>query len=85
MILLNLSVWEDIDSLKEYVYRSDHTEIMRRRLEWFEKPAEAHLVLWWVPSGHEPPVEEAKDRLALLRAQGPTAQAFDFRHPFPAP
>ena len=50
--LVNLSVWTDLDALKAFVYRSDHTQIMKRKKEWFNKMLEAHMVLWWVPKGH---------------------------------
>ena len=59
--------------------------IMRRRKEWFERMPEAFMVLWWVPGGHRPDVAEASTKLDLLRAKGPTADAFTLRHPFPAP
>ncbi|HJS39096.1 MAG TPA: DUF3291 domain-containing protein [Burkholderiales bacterium] len=84
-LLLNMSVWRDVESLGKYVYHSAHVEIMRRRREWFEHMDEAFLVLWWVPQGHRPGVAEAVARLELLRAKGPTAEAFTFRHAFPAP
>ena len=85
LLLVNLSVWKDAASLREYVYHSGHLEIMRRRIEWFEKVDEAHLVLVWLPIGHEPPLSEAEDRLTLLRARGPTGKAFNFRDMLPAP
>jgi hypothetical protein len=84
-MLVNLSVWADVESLNHYVYQTAHVEIMRRRKEWFERMGEAHFVLWWVPAGHRPGVEEAAARLALLREQGPSAQAFSFRYAFAAP
>ena len=83
--LVNMSVWEDAESLSRFVFKSAHVEIMRRRREWFERMAEAYLVLWWVPEGHRPTIEEAKARLAQLRAHGPTADAFTFRTAFPPP
>lgn len=84
-LLVNMSVWRDVASLNHYVYHTDHVSIMRRRREWFERMSEAIMVLWWVPAGHEPTVPEAIQRLELLRAQGPSAQAFTFRHAYPAP
>lgn len=84
-LLMNMSVWRDLQSLSEYVYRSAHAEIMRRRREWFERMSEAYLVLWWVPAGHRPGIEEAIARLEGLRAHGPTPEAFTFRRAFPAP
>ncbi len=83
--IINMSVWRDADALYSYVYASAHVEIMRRRKEWFERMKEAFVVLWWVPAGHRPSVDEALARLELLRQHGPTPQAFTFRHTFPPP
>lgn len=80
--LVNLSVWQHVDSLNNYVYGSAHVEIMRRRKEWFERMREAYVVLWWVRKGHRPTVPEAIAKLALLRAKGPSVEAFTFRHAF---
>jgi hypothetical protein len=84
-MLVNMSVWRDVASLNSYVYSSAHVELMRRRREWFEPMREAFLVLWWVPRGHRPSVEEAIARLETLRAKGPTAEAFTFRKAFAPP
>jgi len=83
--LVNMSVWSDADALRRFVYRSAHAEILRRRREWFEPLTEAIMVLWWVPRGHRPTVVEAMARLTLLRANGPTPEAFTFRQTFPPP
>jgi hypothetical protein len=82
--IVNLSVWQDPQSLQSFVYRSDHAGVMRRRREWFEK-MDLYLVLWWVPRGHRPAVEEGIERLARLRNQGPGPEAFTFGKLFPAP
>ncbi len=83
--LVNISVWQDVDSLNNYVYRSAHVEIMRRRKEWFEHMREAYVVLWWVRTGHRPTMPEAIAKLEALRTKGPTEEAFTFRHAFLAP
>jgi hypothetical protein len=83
--LVNVSIWRDVESLNKYVYESAHVEIMRRRKEWFDRMSEAHMVLWWVPQGHRPSVVQALERLQLLRTQGPSPDAFTFRHAFPPP
>ena len=57
---------------------------MRRRHEWFEK-LELYMALWWVPAGHRPSVAEGWGKVETLRRLGPTAEAFTFRQPFPAP
>ena len=82
---VNLSVWKDVDALRRFVFQSEHVEIMRRRAEWFVKMYEAFLVLWWVPKGHRPAIEEAKARLETLRRKGPTAEAFTFRQAYSPP
>ena len=83
--LVNMSVWEDADSLSQFVFKSAHVEIMRRRREWFERMVDAYLVLWWVPKGHVPTVDEALAKLARLREHGPSPEAFTFRTAFPPP
>ena len=77
-IIVNMSVWRDVAALRDFAYRSGHVEIMRRRREWFTRMAEAYMVLWWVPAGHEPTMAEAVERLTLLRQQGPTAAGLHF-------
>ena len=81
-IIVNMSVWESVDALYEYTYKSQHTEVMSRRKEWFERLDYVFVVLWWIPAGHIPTVEEAKERLASLDAHGPTPFAFTFRTVF---
>jgi hypothetical protein len=80
-----MSVWESLEALGDFVYRSDHVHVMRQRARWFERLAEAIVVLWWVPAGMTPTIIDGLDRLDLLRRNGPTAEAFTFRVPFPAP
>ena len=84
-MLVNMSVWRDVESLRKFVYRSSHADILRRRREWFESVSEAILVLWWVPHGYRPRLDEAIARLELLRLKGPCSEAFTFREAFPPP
>jgi len=83
-IIFNMSVWASLEALTSFVYASAHRPVMQRRRQWFEKLDGAFMALWWVPTGHIPSVEEAKERLEHLRAHGPTAYAFTFAHAFPA-
>lgn len=83
-LIVNMSVWESIDQLADFVYRSGHVEVMRRRRQWFER-IKMFMALWWVPAGDLPTVAEAEERLEHLRAHGPTTHAFTFRQRFPAP
>jgi len=83
--IVNLSVWETQQALFDFVYRSDHTAVMAKRRQWFEKSEKPFLALWWVPAGHLPSPREALDRLEILQKEGPTPRAFTFRKHFPAP
>lgn len=85
MILFNMSVWESIEALEQYVYRSKHVEALQKRAEWFERATKASLVLWWVEAGHIPSVEEAKEYFDILWRDGPSAAAFSFKERFPPP
>ncbi|HJU64097.1 MAG TPA: DUF3291 domain-containing protein, partial [Gemmatimonadaceae bacterium] len=81
-IMINLSVWADLSSLRSYVFRSDHAAVMRRRREWFERFEGIYVALWWVPTGHRPSVAEAVARIAHLEQHGPTPFAFSFVQAF---
>ncbi len=78
-ILVNMSVWESVAALKEYVYKTIHAELLRQRQAWFGQFSGAYLALWWVPAGHIPSVDEGKKRLAYLEAHGPSEFAFTFK------
>jgi hypothetical protein len=84
-VLANMSVWRDVESLKDYAFKTAHADIMKRKREWFHRMAEAYMVLWWVQEGHIPSLREAGERLDLLRAKGPSADAFTFKDVFPTP
>lgn len=78
LLIINMSVWRDIEALRHFVYRSAHSGIMRRRTEWFEPLGTAHQALWWVEAEQMPTESEGMARLALLREHGPTREAFTF-------
>lgn len=85
LILFNMSVWESIEALEAFAYRSDHLEALQKRAQWFERPTRTPLVLWWIPAGHIPTVQEARDRFDLLWRDGASPDAFTFRDRFPVP
>jgi len=84
-ILINMSVWETVESLAAFVYGPEHLAVLRRRREWFQRLKEAYTALWWIPRGHIPTVTEAEDRVKHLRAHGPTPHAFTLKVHFPPP
>ena len=85
MIIINLTVWESVHALREYVYKGDHHAVLRERKRWFEKFDGLYYVLWWIPAGHLPSPEEGKERLDYMRQHGETSHAFSFKRLFPKP
>ena len=84
-VIVNMSVWRDLNALRQFVYNSAHAEILKRRREWFAQAPQAYAVLWWVPAGHRPSLSEAADRLEQLRQHGASSTAFTFGRIFGAP
>lgn len=84
-ILVNMSVWESLDALKQFVYRSAHLDFLRKKAAWFKPLAGPSLVLWWIQQGHIPTLAEGKQRLEMLGVCGPSQDAFTFAQSFPAP
>jgi hypothetical protein len=83
-LLFNLSVWETPGHLRAFVYRSAHTEVMRQRKSWFERFDGFYYALWWIPAGHIPTVDEARERLVHLQQHGEGPHAFTFASDFAA-
>ena len=81
-MLINMSVWQDLESLRDYAFRSAHREVLAQRNRWFDRMDEAYAVLWWIPVGRVPTLEEAADRLEILRRDGPGPRAFTFKQHF---
>jgi len=84
-LIVNMSVWESLDALREYVYRTAHADVLRRRLEWFDRPTDAHLALWWIEAGSIPTLRDAEERLRTLRSKGPSPDAFTLKETHPSP
>ncbi|MYM58338.1 DUF3291 domain-containing protein [Vibrio sp. OCN044] len=83
-IIVNMSVWETADSLKDFMFRTIHRDFMRRKKEWFHQVAEDTYVLWWIEDGYIPTPQEAIERLDHLRTNGDTPFAFTFKTNFTA-
>lgn len=84
-IIVNLSVWESAEDLKNFAFRSEHIDFYLKRANWFERMTEAHMALWWVKKGQFPTAEEGRDRLLHLRQEGETEYAFSFKNMFEKP
>ncbi len=84
-LLFNLSVWESVEALQNYVYRGEHAKMMQMRRQWFGEMHTPNYVLWWIPAGELPTLEEGKLRIAHLTEHGPSEYAFSFKQSFPSP
>ncbi|UOE79683.1 DUF3291 domain-containing protein [Vibrio splendidus] len=81
-MIVNMSVWDSVDSLKNFMFRTHHRDFMRRKGDWFHRLPEDTYVLWWIEEDHIPALEEAIERLEHLREIGDTPYAFTFKTNF---
>ncbi len=81
-LIVNMSIWENLESLRHYVFNSGHTHYLKRRKEWFIPLEQTGTVLWWIPDNHTPTLTEAQEKLDLLRNQGSSQKAFNFAQAF---
>lgn len=84
-VIINISVWDNVETLQHYVYKTFHSDFVKRRKEWFKKYGQAHYALWWIKEGEFPTIEEAVKKLDYLQQHGATEQVFSFAKPFPKP
>ena len=85
LLLINMSVWEDAESLFDFVYRTAHTPVMAQRRQWFERSSTAYQALWWIGAGTIPTISDGLAKLWQLDRFGPTPNAFTFKTRFPPP
>ncbi|MGJ8680299.1 DUF3291 domain-containing protein [Paraglaciecola sp.] len=83
-IIVNMSVWESVDALKNFMFRTHHRDFLRRKKEWFHNIPQDSYVLWWIPIGYTPTLQEAVEKLDFLRTNGDTPKAFTFKSNFSA-
>ncbi len=83
-VIVNMSVWESVEALRDFVYKSNHLDVLRDRAKWFEKMEKPHYCLWWIPSTHIPTVAEGRERLEHYQQYGATPFSFWFSKLYPA-
>ncbi|MGJ8625450.1 MAG: DUF3291 domain-containing protein [Sulfitobacter sp.] len=76
----NLTVWESAETLEKFVWGTIHKQFYEKREEWFEVLGAMHFVMWWVPIGHQPTLDEALARLDHLRDNGDSDHAFGWSY-----
>lgn len=78
-LIVNVSVWRDLEALKGFVYRTEHAKIMAKRRDWMVKSDQPSLALWWIDREAYPRAETAMARLEFLRRHGPSEKSFTFQ------
>jgi hypothetical protein len=79
-VIINISVWESIEKLEQFMYQTLHVEFLKRRKEWFQAFGKVYTAIWWIPVGKFPTIAESIEKLAYLQSYGPSQQVFDFRN-----
>lgn len=85
LMVVNLSVWDSLQSFRHFVYKTGHVQYIKRKKEWFREFEQSHAVLWWINEGHRPDLSEAKKKWELLKEQGPGPEAFSLNEVYPEP
>lgn len=78
--LATLSVWKSFEDFRLFVHNTVHGQFLNRREEWFEPLNAPSYVIWPIRAGHIPTLVEGKERLMLLRENGPSDEAYDFNY-----
>jgi hypothetical protein len=93
-VLFNMSVWDSVESLHAYAYKTQHGNVFAARKKWFGEwkqhvaalpelgEGAPFLALWWLPAGEVPTPQQGLEKLRLLGARGPHPQAFTFKRMF---
>jgi len=85
MLTINTTVWDSIEALAAFAYRTDHREFVRNRSDWFVDLGRPSLAIWWIEAGRVPSLADGMAKLDLLHRLGSTAEAFDFKTRFESP
>lgn len=85
LLIVNYSIWADLESLQHFIYKSGHGSYMRRRREWFVPSTQASTVCWWISANTTPELSDAHARLIHLRDHGPSETGWPLNKPIPAP
>ncbi|MDB4197301.1 DUF3291 domain-containing protein [Ascidiaceihabitans sp.] len=75
-MISNMSVWEDVASLGNYVFNTVHAPFYKRKEEWFQATTSHHFAMWMVEDNHTPDLAEAMDHMEYLQKYGSTDHAF---------
>lgn len=84
MMIVNMSVWQDLETLREFTYKTVHAYFVQKRKRWFTGLDHPHVALWWIEEGQTPTLVTARKKLELLQKHGPGPEAFTLSRAFEA-
>lgn len=84
-IIVNYSIWENIETLEHYMYKTFHSEFLKRRKEWFLSFGQVSTAMWWVKKGEIPTLSEAIEKLDYLQKNGASEIVFSLKQKYPKP
>ncbi len=76
LLFFNMSVWRNVDSLKDFLRSPEHVEMMRNKTDWIVPAAIPSLALWWIDGTTRPTIDDAIQAFASLAKLGDTDAAF---------
>ncbi len=76
LMVENLSVWASVTALHNFLYRSNHVNIMKRGKDWFSPLSVTKVALWYIEDAYQPTLEEGRERLKHLQTHGDSEFAF---------
>jgi hypothetical protein len=84
-VIVNVSVWDSIESLEHYMYKTFHSEFLKRRKEWFQSFGQVSTAMWWIKKGEIPDINQAMEKLDYLQKSGASEIVFNFKQKYPKP
>ena len=80
LVASTLSVWEDAASLEHFVWNTIHRQFYEKRSQWFAGEGQSNFVMWWVPMGHRPTLQEGMERFSHWQKHGDSDHAFGWSY-----
>ncbi len=74
LVIVNMSVWESMEALRDFAYRSDHIRVFRDRAKWFEKAEKPNYATGLICSTivQDPPFLGSEHSKGLSRGDKPS-------------
>jgi hypothetical protein len=82
MMAINVSVWENMEYFKTFVYSSVHSYFLKNKKKWFDLSKPSQFVMWWIPVGEIPTLDIVKGKLEHHVAHGDSPEVFSMRSLF---